>query len=250
MNMPNEDRVYWEEIALDVQTDRTQRLDGETAQIPDELEDLLWALAEGRSLESDESRLWELVMQHPVAATRLSQIQSAIMAVDDQSPELDPKAAWSRIEGAWKKNSIGAIARIRDLVLSVAAQGLDLLESTGQAAFAPAIARSDQNVPCTSIAQQFLTSIGTVRLTIAWRQTDDSNGFVCDAYVEPLILAPRISRDELIIELQAEAGDPVSSSSSDNTSSKFDDLPVGGYKVIFRIGQNEEARLSIELRTA
>lgn len=245
MNSEIDERRFWETIALQMPSQRVN-----DTEIPEDLELLLWALAEGRLAEVDEPRLWQLAADHPAAAARLSQIQASILVTDGREAGLEADAAWARVSRRWAESK-KAQTTLWNLIVEITERGLQLIESNGQAAYAPALARSAENLPPTSIAQQFLTSIGTVRVTIDWQSPSNLDDPVCDVTVEPLILSPRVAKSSSAVELHTHEGEVIHRAADfQETAARFDAVPSGQFAFVFIVDGEEIARLSVDLRAA
>jgi len=211
--------------------------------LTDEQDALLWAFAEQDLSESDTEQVSKLVTQIPQAMRRLDEIHQAIEETAVAKTG-DPAKAWARLNARATPVKAASPIGIFDMVLRFVEDGLELLTTTGSAAYAPALARSGDTAPQTTAALEFLTSIGTVQLVVD-HITDDC----CNLTVRPTRLTGRLNADELTLEIRDATGTALRSEPFDGGRARTLDLPCGAYRIVFIKDFKELASITCDLRS-
>lgn len=246
MSLPSEtDHLdFWQSQAVESLSLRLAESRPGTAapEITEEIDELLWALAEGELPESAQDRVEQLVSQIPQVMQRLGEIHRAIEETADAQPS-DPAKLWARLSRQQQPVvSVPTIA-IFDLVLRFVEDGFELLTTTGRAAYAPALARSAATSPKTTAAIEFLTSIGTVQIVVD-RIGDDR----CNLTARPTRLTGRLRAEEISLEIRAVSGVHVCRVPFEDGRARVLDLTGGTYRLVFVKDEKDLAFITLDLQ--
>jgi hypothetical protein len=243
MDTENEHQEFWERHTLAHWLARASSWHSPpTAAEQEELDRLLWAFTEGRlESEPEADRLWELASRVPEAQKRLREIYDAIEKVE-KSPAADPVRTWNRLHAS--KPATSQSTGLLDLVIQFAREGLELLQSRGRAAFAPAATRSGQEQPPTSIAQEFLTSAGTFQVVI-----DRQDAGTYNLTVTARTMKEPLDADDLDLEIRDASDTSLRAEPFEEGRARLEALPAGRCDLVIVSDSEELARLKIDLRT-
>lgn len=237
--MDNHDQLFWEDLLRS--SERHESVVGE--RVPQELDDFLWALAEGRLPASDEMKLFELVSRYRVAHERLSEIQDAISRAKEV-PRGDAETVWARLSTKSGQTKTRA-KNFMDLAIEWLDSGLRLLESTGQDAYAPLLARDQEKNPY-SISQLYLTAAGTLRVTVD-RSLEPSKQPFMSMHLEWVHRVDTNPTDVRLVKLVDADTEVLHESKIEEQPVSFANLESGTY-VLLIVEGTSKSELRIELR--
>lgn len=238
-----DDHEFWQHRALDALGDslRAKAPSATDQPVSEELEELLMAFVEGELDEEEESHFWQLVESTPQAAKRLQEIIAAREEAAGIAP-LDLLEFEREEQPKDQKPQRISPGRF-DAVVRVSRKGLELLETTGRQAYAPALARAEASTPPVSAALEFLTSIGTFQVIIDRGEADS-----CSLTVVARHLATGLDSKEIDLDVHSDDDALLRSEPFLEGRAHVESLASGAYRLRLVTATRGTADLSIDLR--
>ncbi len=235
---------FWSLLAHELQSRDalSARPDGNTTLLTPEQEQLLWDFAEGRLDEAGEERCLDLVSSNSAAVRRLLEMQAALDAAESM-PQSSAEAAWESAASRRLPTDSRILQHVRHLIIELAEAGLHLIYSAGRPAFAPALARSEDVAPPTSVAHEFLTSVGTIQLVV-----DQNSPTTCALTV---VASRPLHPDRLdAVQLKLESVDRSETATAtwQDQRARFEELGAGSFQLTLSESDRLLDQLSFELK--